>query len=191
MTTLSFPTKVHMYLKIRSRHYKKDNSQYYIEVFNEGPQSNFCRFLKIFFSNQTIYKMIVLMVILVISADMSGKNILFFQFEIVLLTLFFICFDLVTNSIIQKRKMDLFTYYLPNPCSRDFVSVPFLLPLFFKTLIVILIQPLRVESCAIQFQNETVLALNKKLKVNWKFQLFIQCQNKHFWSESQLHMIQP
>ena len=33
--------------------------------------------------------------------------------------------------------------------------------------------PLMTESCAIDFQNESVLALNNKLKVNWKFQFFI------------------
>ena len=33
--------------------------------------------------------------------------------------------------------------------------------------------PLMAESCAIDFQNESVLALNNKLKVNWKFQFFI------------------
>ena len=32
---------------------------------------------------------------------------------------------------------------------------------------------LRAGSCAIDFQTESVLALNKKLKVNWKFQFFI------------------
>ena len=32
---------------------------------------------------------------------------------------------------------------------------------------------IRTKSCAIDFQTESVLALNKKLKVNWKFQLFI------------------
>ena len=33
--------------------------------------------------------------------------------------------------------------------------------------------PLMAESCAIDFQNESVLTLNNKLKVNWKFQFFI------------------
>ena len=28
-------------------------------------------------------------------------------------------------------------------------------------------------SCAIDFETESVLALNKKLKVDWKFQFFI------------------
>ena len=32
---------------------------------------------------------------------------------------------------------------------------------------------LRVGSCAIDFQTKSVLAQNKKLKVNWKFQFFI------------------
>ena len=27
--------------------------------------------------------------------------------------------------------------------------------------------------------------------MNWKFQSFIWCQTKHFWSESQWHMIRP
>ena len=36
------------------------------------------------------------------------------------------------------------------------------------------------KSYAIDFQTESVLALNKKLKVNWKFL---------FRSESQLHII--
>ena len=32
--------------------------------------------------------------------------------------------------------------------------------------------PPRVGSCAIDFQTESVLALNKKLKINWNFQFF-------------------
>ena len=31
----------------------------------------------------------------------------------------------------------------------------------------------RAESCAIDFQAESVLAINNKLKANWKFQFFI------------------
>ena len=33
------------------------------------------------------------------------------------------------------------------------------------------------RSCAVDFQTESVLALNKKLKVNQKFQFLIYCQN--------------
>ena len=34
-------------------------------------------------------------------------------------------------------------------------------------------QIFRVGSCAINFQAETVLALNKKMKVNWNFHFYI------------------
>ena len=45
------------------------------------------------------------------------------------------------------------------------------------------------KSYAIEFQTKSVLAIYKKLEVNWKFQFL----PKHFWfdSESQLHMIRP
>ena len=36
---------------------------------------------------------------------------------------------------------------------------------------------LRAGSCAIDFQTKSLLALNKKWKVNWKFQFSIFCQN--------------
>ena len=36
---------------------------------------------------------------------------------------------------------------------------------------------LRAGSCAIDFQTKSLLALNKKRKVNWKFQFFIFYQN--------------
>ena len=38
-------------------------------------------------------------------------------------------------------------------------------------------RPLRAGSYANDFQTQIVCALNKKLKVNWKFHFFILCQN--------------